>query len=258
MTTVSHWLRFRLDGADRFGTLRGDTVTEWSGDLFAGAEATNRRHALADLRLQTPCQPSKLIGLWNNSRERAARENLPEPAHPPYFLKSPSSHAGHGETIHRPAGYHGQVVFEAELGIVIGKRCAAVSVAAAPAAIFGYTCVNDVTARDLLRLDPTFVHWTRAKSFDGFGIFGPVIASGIDPTDLRIRAVISGQERQNYPVSDMFFSPLEIVSRLSHDMTLEPGDVIACGTGIGAGPMQSGDTVEIAIDGVGRLINVFG
>jgi 2-keto-4-pentenoate hydratase/2-oxohepta-3-ene-1,7-dioic acid hydratase in catechol pathway len=131
-------------------------------------------------------------------------------------------------------------------------------VAAAPAAIFGYTCVNDVTARDLLRLDPTFVHWTRAKSFDGFGIFGPVIASGIDPTDLRIRAVISGQERQNYPVSDMFFSPLEIVSRLSHDMTLEPGDVIACGTGIGAGPMQSGDTVEIAIDGVGRLINVFG
>jgi 2-keto-4-pentenoate hydratase/2-oxohepta-3-ene-1,7-dioic acid hydratase in catechol pathway len=258
MTTVSHWLRFSLDGADRFGTLSGDTVTEWSGDLFAGAEATDRRHALADLRLLTPCRPSKLIGLWNNSRERAARENLPEPAHPPYFLKSPSSHAGHGETFHRPAGYNGQVVFEAELGIVIGKRCAAVSVAAAPAVIFGYTCVNDVTARDLLRLDPTFVHWTRAKSFDGFGIFGPVIASGIDPTDLRIRAVISGQERQNYPVSDMFFSPFEIVSRLSHDMTLEPGDVIACGTGIGAGPMRPGDTVEIAIDGVGRLINVFG
>jgi 2-keto-4-pentenoate hydratase/2-oxohepta-3-ene-1,7-dioic acid hydratase in catechol pathway len=258
VTTVSQWLRFSLDGTDRFGTLSGDTVTEWSGDLFAGAQATDRRHALAGLRLLTPCQPSKLIGLWNNSRERAVLEDLPEPAHPPYFLKSPSSHAGHGEVIRRPIGYHGQVVFEAELGIVIGKHCAAVSVAAAPAAIFGYTCVNDVTARDLLRLDPTFVHWTRAKSFDGFGIFGPVIASGIDPTDLRIRAVISGRERQNYPVSDMFFSPFEIVSRLSQDMTLEPGDVIACGTGVGAGPMRPGDTVEIAIDGVGRLINVFG
>lgn len=257
MTTVRHWLRFNHNGTEGFGTLSGEEVTEWSGDMFAGAQVSGRRHRLAELRVLPPCRPSKLIGLWNNSRERAVREGLPPPAHPPYFLKSASSFAGHGEPIRRPAGYGGQVVFEAELGIVIGERCAAVSVAAAPSVIFGYTCVNDITARDLLRLDPTFVHWTRAKSFDGFGVFGPAIATGIDPTGLRIRAVVAGEERQNYPVSDMFFSPFEIVSRLSHDMTLEPGDVIACGTGVGAGPMQPGDTVDIVIDGVGRLANVF-
>ncbi len=257
MTLASHWLRFAIDGRECFGTLSGDTVTEWSGDMFSGGQATDRRHHLADLQLLMPCRPSKLIGLWNNSRERAAREHLPQPAHPPYFLKSANSYASHGDVIRRPAGYRGQVAFEAELGIVIGRRCGAVSPAAAPSAIFGYTCVNDVTARDLLRLDPTFVHWTRAKSFDGFGVFGPVIASGIDPADLRIRAIVGGEERQDYPVSDMFFSPAEIVSLLSHDMTLEPGDIIACGTGVGAGPMQTGDTVEIVIDGVGRLVNIF-
>jgi 2-keto-4-pentenoate hydratase/2-oxohepta-3-ene-1,7-dioic acid hydratase in catechol pathway len=254
---VTRWLRFSVSNAERYGVVDGDTVIEWSGDLFAGGVATERRHALAGLRLLPPCHPGKLIGLWNNSRERAIREGLSRPTHPPYFLKGANSFAGHGDTIRRPAGYQGQVVFEAELGIVIGKRCAAVSPDQAPAVIFGYTCVNDVTARDLLRLDPNFVHWTRAKSFDGFGVFGPVIASNLDPAQLRIRAVISGQERQNYPVSDMFFSPAEVVSRISHDMTLEPGDIIACGTGVGAGPLTRGDTVEIVIDGIGRLINAF-
>jgi 2-keto-4-pentenoate hydratase/2-oxohepta-3-ene-1,7-dioic acid hydratase in catechol pathway len=108
-----------------------------------------------------------------------------------------------------------------------------------------------------MRLDPAFVHWTRAKSFDSFGVFGPAIATGLDPSELRVRAVISGEERQNYPVSDMFFSPAEIVSRISHDMTLEPGDVIACGTSVGAGALNDGDTVEVVIDGVGRLVNRF-
>jgi 2-keto-4-pentenoate hydratase/2-oxohepta-3-ene-1,7-dioic acid hydratase in catechol pathway len=108
-----------------------------------------------------------------------------------------------------------------------------------------------------MRLDPAFVHWTRAKSFDSFGVFGPAIATGLDPAGLRVRAVISGAERQNYPVSDMFFSPAEIVSRISYDMTLEPGDIIACGTSVGAGALADGDTVEVAIDGVGRLINRF-
>ncbi len=147
------------------------------------------------------------------------------------------------------------MVFEAELGIVIGKRVSGIDVAAAPAAIFGYTCINDVTARDLMRLDPAFVHWTRAKSFDSFGPFGPVIASGLDPAGLRVRAIVAGRELQNYPVADMFFSPAEIVSHISHDMTLEPGDVIACGTSVGAGALADGDTVEVSIDGVGRLVN---
>lgn len=255
---MSHWLRFKTGGAEHFGTLEGDTVTLWSGDMFANPTPTQERRALADVELLTPCVPSKLIGLWNNFHERAAKEGLQRPTHPLYFLKGANCYARHGDPVRRPAGYAGMVVFEAELGIVIGRRCAGVSLAAAPDVIFGYTCVNDVTARDLMRLDPAFVHWTRAKSFDSFGVFGPVIATGLDPARLRVRALVNGEERQNYPVDDMFFSPAEIVSLISQDMTLEPGDVIACGTSVGAGPLQDGDTVEVAIDGIGRIANRFG
>ena len=198
-----------------------------------------------------------MIGLWNNFHERAAREGLQRPAHPLYFLKASTCFTAHDEPIRRPPDYKGAVVFEAELGIVIGQRVSCIDAADASAAIFGYTCVNDVTARDLMRLDPAFVHWTRAKSFDSFGPFGPVIATGLDPAGLRVRAIVAGRELQNYAVSDMFFSPAEIVSHISHDMTLEPGDVIACGTSVGAGPLADGDTVEVAIDGVGRLVNRF-
>jgi len=254
---MSLWLRFGIDAAEYFGTLDGDTVTVWTGDMFANPRPTDIRYPLAAVRLLMPCRPSKMIGLWNNFHARAAKEGLHRPDHPLYFLKSNNCFAAHGDAIRRPAGYTGAVVFEAELGIVIGKRCAHVSVADAPTVIFGYTCVNDVTARDLMRLDPAFVHWTRAKGFDSFGVFGPLIATGLDPALLRVRACIDGVEHQNYPVADMFYSPAEIVSHLSADMTLEPGDVIACGTSVGAGSMPDGATIEVAIDGIGRLANRF-
>lgn len=254
---MTHWLRFEAEGAMHFGTLDDDTVTVWCGDMFATPQATQRRLPLAAVRVLPPCLPGKFIGLWNNFHERAEKEGLHRPAHPLYFLKAATCIAAPGNTIRRPAGYAGAVVFEAELGIVIGQRIAHGDGAAARAAIFGYTCVNDVTARDLMRLDPAFVHWTRAKGFDTFGPCGPVIATGLDPASLRVRAVVNGEERQNYPVGDMFFSPEEIVSRISHDMTLEPGDLIACGTSVGAGPLAEGDTVEVAIDGIGRLVNPF-
>lgn len=254
---MTHWLCFEAAGAEHFGTLDNEIVTVWTGDMFSSPQRTEQRFALAEVRVLMPCRPGKMIGLWNNFHERATKEGLHRPEHPLYFLKSSNCFAGHGDTIRRPDGYTGAVVFEAELGVVIGRRCKAVSVTEAPAAIFGYTCVNDVTARDVMRLDPAFVHWTRAKSFDTFGVFGPVIATGLDPSSLRVGAVISGEARQDYPVSDMFFSPAEIVSRISHDMTLEAGDVIACGTSVGAGPLAAGDTVEVVIYGIGRLVNRF-
>jgi 2-keto-4-pentenoate hydratase/2-oxohepta-3-ene-1,7-dioic acid hydratase in catechol pathway len=255
MTARAHWLRFEHEGVTGFGRLDGDRIEVCSGDMFAASTPTGAHLPLAAARLLTPCQPSKLIGLWNNFHERALLEGLHRPAHPLYFLKAANSFAAHGDTIRRPAGYSGQVVFEAELGIVIGRRCAAVPLADAADVIFGYTCVNDVTARDVMRTDPAFVHWTRGKSYDSFGVFGPVIATGLDPAELRVHAWLDGVEKQNYPVTDMFFSPLEIVSLLSHDMTLEVGDVIACGTSVGAGPMSSGATIEVVIDDIGRLIN---
>jgi len=255
---MSLWLRFQLENHIAFGTLDGDTVTEWEGELFHAPVATTRRYPLAGLHLLAPCQPTKMIGLWNNFHERAVKENLTPPQHPLYFLKPANSFAGPGEAIPRPRGYDGQVVFEGELGIVIGHRIAHASASDATAAIFGYTCVNDVTARDLMRLDPAFVQWTRAKGFDRFGVFGPAIATSIDPAQLRVRVTLDGELKQDYPVSDMIIPPHEIVSRLSQDMTLEPGDVIACGTSVGACAMANGVTVEVSIEGIGRLRNVFG
>jgi 2-keto-4-pentenoate hydratase/2-oxohepta-3-ene-1,7-dioic acid hydratase in catechol pathway len=147
------------------------------------------------------------------------------------------------------------VVYEGELGIVIGKRASSVSESEAAAHIFGYTCINDVTAIELLNKDASFDQWTRAKSFDTFGVFGPVIATDIDPMALTIKTFLNDQERQNYPVADMVFPPAKLVSLISQDMTLEPGDVIACGTSIGVGSMKPGSEVRIVIDGVGELIN---
>ena len=254
MRTV-RWVRFHTEDGDSFGILEDETIVEHQGDMFAAPVPTGRRIALSEACLLTPCRPTKMIGLWNNFHERARVEGLSRPAHPLYFLKAGSCFAGHGGSIPRPRGYAGQVVFEGELGIVIGERCSG----GVPAqAIFGYTCVNDVTARDILRADPSFPQWTRAKSFDGFGVFGPCIATGLSPADLRVKVRLAGELKQDYPVADMFFSPEEIVRCLTLDMTLEPGDVIACGTSVGVCAMQDGDTVEVEIQGVGRLVSRFG
>ena len=132
------------------------------------------------------------------------------------------------------------------------------SEAEAADAIFGYTCINDVTAADLINKNPTFAQWVRAKSFDTFGVFGPVVATGLDPMTLTIKTMLNGEERQNYPVSDMYFPPVTLVALISRDMTLEPGDVIACGTSVGVGVMKEPkNVVEVIIDGIGTLSNRF-
>ena len=124
--------------------------------------------------------------------------------------------------------------------------------------VFGYTCANDITAMELIARDPSFPQWARAKGFDGFGVFGPVIETDFDPSRAFVRTTVAGRERQNYALADMFFGPAELVSRLSHDMTLEPGDVVLCGTSLGVLPMKPGSLVEVEIDGIGRLCNVYG
>lgn len=252
---MAYWIRFAHAGSTRIGTLEGDTISVYTGDLFTGAQATGEQLPLASVRLLTPVTPGKLIGLWNNFHQRAEKEGLSKPAHPLYFFKPDTCFAAEGETIRRPAGYTGLIVFEGELGVVIGKTCHEVEAAEAGEYIFGYTCVNDVTARDILKCDPSFVQWSRAKGCDRFGPFGPGIRTGIDPSGLSVRTLVNGVEKQNYPVADMFYGPLEIVSLLSHDMTLNPGDIISCGTSVGAGPINAGDTVQIAIDGIGTLSN---
>ncbi|MEJ8559992.1 fumarylacetoacetate hydrolase family protein [Yoonia sp. GPGPB17] len=199
-----------------------------------------------------PCVPGKFIGLWNNFHAAAKRNGLDIPAHPLFFLKPLSSLAGPNAGVTLPPDI-GRVIFEGELGVVIGRTCSNVSVSDAETAILGYTCVNDITALDILTADPSFPQWTRAKGFDGFGVIGPVIQTDIDWRDLTVKVMVNGRERQSYPASDMIMNPAQIVSALSADMTLEPGDVIACGTSIGARPIKAGMEVVVVIDGIGAL-----
>jgi 2-keto-4-pentenoate hydratase/2-oxohepta-3-ene-1,7-dioic acid hydratase in catechol pathway len=252
------WLRFDHGGVPTFGTLDGEHVNVQRGDPFTGAQATGERMPLAGLDVLPPCRPGKIIGLWNNFRAAAEKNGWATPAEPLYFLKSPGSALGQGGRIPVPLSYDGRVAYEGELAVIIGRTARAVSVADAPAHILGYSCANDVTALELLQRDPSFPQWTRAKSFDGFGAFGPVIETAFDPAAATLRTLVGGRERQNYALSDMFFSPAELVSRLSHDMTLEPGDVILCGTSLGVLPMKPGTTVEVVIDGIGTLTNTYG
>ncbi|MEW8689696.1 MAG: fumarylacetoacetate hydrolase family protein [Candidatus Thiodiazotropha endolucinida] len=254
---MEQWVRFEYQGTQGFGTLSDSRVTPFEGNMYNGAAATGETLPLDAVKLLTPCQPTTMIALWNNFHSRAAKEGWSRPDHPLYFMKASTSFLPTGGTIRRPETYDGPVVYEGELGIVIGRHCSNVSEDEAGDYVFGYTCVNDVTARGLLREDPLFVHWTRAKSFDTFSAVGPVISTGLDATKLTVRTLVDGVELQNYPVTDMFYLPHQIVSRLSHDMTLRPGDIIACGTSIGAGPMQQGCTVEVQIDGIGTLVNNF-
>lgn len=257
---MANWLRFAHDGHEGFGTLNsaGDDIELHSGDMFATPHPTGRTLPLADVRLLTPSKPSKIIALWNNSRSGAEKQKLEPPSTPLYFVKTPNTHLAPLATIRKPTSYDGRVIFEAELGVVIGKPCRNIGEDQAADYVFGYTCVNDVTALQIIREDATFAQWSRAKNFDSFTPMGPWIATGIaakDLSNLAIRAELNGRERQNYPVSDLFFAPLQLISLLSRDMTLEPGDVISCGTGPGAVPMKPGDRIEIVIDRIGRLAN---
>jgi 2-keto-4-pentenoate hydratase/2-oxohepta-3-ene-1,7-dioic acid hydratase in catechol pathway len=253
------WVRYLEDGQEGFGTLADDsTIAVHEGDMFAGPSPTERSLQVEDVRLLPPVTPTKMIGLWNNFHALAEKLNQTRPKHPLYFLKATSSFCGPDEIIYRPRSYAGRVVYEGELGLVIGKRCREMPEDEAAAYIFGYTCINDITASDLITEEPSFAQWTRAKSFDGFGAFGPVVATGLKPDDLTVRTILNGEQRQNYPVSDMIIPPSRIVSLLSHDMTLLPGDIICCGTSLGVGTMKGPeDTIEVSIAGIGTLSNVF-
>ena len=252
------WLRCMHQGAERFGALEGDRVRLCEGAMFGTPLAMGSVVALAEVELLAPCVPGKIIGLWNNFRAAAEKNGWARPTEPLYFMKSTGSLAAPGQAIPVPAGYDGRVAYEGELAVVIARQARAVPLADAAAYIFGYTLANDVTAMELLHRDPSFAQWTRAKSFDGFCPLGPMIETDFDPTPAQLRTLVGGRERQHYALGDMFFSPAELVSRLSQDMTLEAGDVILCGTSLGVLPMKPGSTVEVVVDGIGALVNVYG
>ena len=254
---MTHWIRFEHAELIKFGTLTADIITVHEGDIFNEPCDTGIELPLEEVTPLIPTAAGKMVALWNNSRAMAAKLKQAIPTEPLYFIKSNGCYIGTQGTILKPPSYDGKVVFEGELGIVIGRKCRAVSNNESSRYIFGYTCINDVTAIELIGKDPTFQQWTRAKSFDTFGAFGPVITTDLDPAQLSIRTVVNAQERQHYSVSDLIFQPAEIVSALSQDMTLDAGDIICCGTSVGVGSMKPGTVVEVTIEGIGTLRNQY-
>ena len=252
--------RFAHASGMSFGVVEGEpdagpdalTVAEIEGHPFGRITFSGQRWALADVRLLSPILPSKIIGIGRNYAEHAAEHGNPVPNEPLLFLKPSTSVIGPHDAIRLPPQSK-QVEHEAELAVVIGPPGARrADRADAARAIFGYTCGNDVTARDLQRSDP---QWTRGKGFDSFCPLGPWVVTGLDPADLEVRCEVNDEVRQLGRTRDMIFDPPTLVSYISHVMTLLPGDVVLTGTPAGVGPLLDGETVSVRIEGVGTLVN---
>ncbi len=248
-----------------FGAVEGEpdagpdalTIAEIEGHPFGQISFSGQRWALADIRLLSPILPSKVVCVGRNYAEHAAEHGVEVPKEPLLFLKPSTSVIGPRDAIRLPSASR-QVEHEAELAVVIGPPGARrADRTAAERAIFGYTCGNDVTARDLQRSDG---QWTRAKGFDSFCPLGPWITTGLDVSDLEVRCEVGRppdemEVRQLGRTKDMIFDVVGLVSYISHVMTLLPGDVILTGTPAGVSPLVSGETVAVRIEGIGELSN---
>ena len=228
------------------GTIQGTRVIV-EKDLY------NDSYEIGELEVLPPVTPGKIICMGLNYVDHALELDMDLPDHPIIFLKPPSAVIGNGDKILYPPESN-QVDYEAELAVVIGKRCRNIAARRADDVIMGYTCFNDVTARDIQKIDN---QWTRAKSFDTFAPLGPYIVEPgeIDLSNTYIRSRVNGEVKQDSFISNMTFNPSVLVEFISHIMTLNKGDVIATGTPAGVGEMQPGDIVEVEIEGIGTLKN---
>ncbi len=240
----------------RFGIIHGAEVHPLPPgatleNLSSGAK-TGEPIALEGLQLLAPSVPSKIVCIGRNYRDHAAELGNEMPAEPLLFLKPPSAVIAQGDFIELPP-QSARVEYEGELGVVIRRRARRLSTGDDPLAyVLGYTCVNDVTARDLQRKD---VQFTRAKSFDTFCPIGPFLSTDLNPLDVQVETRLNGQTKQRARTSTMAFSVPHLIHYISHVMTLEVGDVISTGTPAGVGPMSAGDTVEVEVEGIGVLRN---
>ncbi|NPV56214.1 MAG: fumarylacetoacetate hydrolase family protein [Anaerolineae bacterium] len=242
------------DGEIHQGWILDDQVGAIDGDLFRGYRRLTARLPLEQVRLHPPVQPGKIICVARNYREHADEQGVEAPAAPLIFMKPPSSIIGDKQTILLPR-QSSWVEHEAELAVIIGKRCRSISMGKAADYIFGYTCANDVTARDLQREDG---QWTRAKGFDTFCPIGPWIETEFDPADALLTCRVNDEMRQMASTGEMIFSIGQLVAYITSIMTLEPGDMILTGTPAGVAPLLAGDKVEIEIEGIGSIGNTVG
>jgi 2-keto-4-pentenoate hydratase/2-oxohepta-3-ene-1,7-dioic acid hydratase in catechol pathway len=239
-------VRFATENQVLRGRVEGNSVFPVEG------EASSREVSLDHVRLLPPSLPTKIVAIGLNYRDHAEEMKVQLPDEPLLFIKPPSSVIGPDDAIVMPA-QSARVDYEAELAIVIGKTAKHVSRKDAQQYILGYSCLNDVTARDLQTKDG---QWTRSKSFDTFCPVGPWIETDVDPSDLEIELYLNGERKQASRTSNLIFDSFQLVEFVSSVMTLLPGDLIATGTTSGIGPMKAGDTVEVRVEGIGTLKNV--
>jgi 2-keto-4-pentenoate hydratase/2-oxohepta-3-ene-1,7-dioic acid hydratase in catechol pathway len=246
---TTRYVRYEAAGKISYGIQEGDTIRELAGDLFASPKPTGKSVKLSEVKLLAPCVPSKVLAVGLNYKTHLGER--PAAEYPGLFAKLPTSIIGPEESIVFPPGA-GNVHFEGEMVVVIGKRAKNVSATDAGNYIFGITAGNDVSERDWQKAD---LQWFRAKASDTFGPLGPAIVKGLNYDDLLVQTRVNGETLQSQRTKDLIFDVKTVVSYLSQFVTLEPGDVIYTGTPGTTKAMKPGDTVEIEVEGVGVLRN---
>lgn len=243
--------RYVHDGEVAFGVVEGDEIAEMASHPFGPVTFTGTRRALADVKLLAPVLPSKVVAIGKNYAAHASEMGGDVPEQPLIFLKPSTAVTASGESIAYPASSE-RVDYEGELAVVIGRLCRDVPVERAAEVIFGYTCANDVTARDQQKSDG---QWSRAKGYDSFCPLGPWVETDLDIDDLRLTTTLNGEVKQDGRTSSIVHKVPALIAHITSCMTLLPGDVILTGTPEGVGPMSVGDEVAVEIEGIGRLVN---
>lgn len=244
-------VRFRQGQTVSYGLWEDQVIRPIEGDIFSSWQVGRATLPADSVTLLAPCTPGKAVCVGLNYRDHAREMNEPLPEQPLLFIKPSTAIIGPGEGIVYPPITR-NLHYEAELAVVIGRRAKNVPLDRAYDYVLGYTCANDVTARDIQRHD---VQWTRSKSFDTFLPLGPAIVTDIDPHDLAIQLYLNDALKQNSHTRELIFKVPDLIAFVTQVMTLEAGDVILTGTSSGVGPMQVGDTVTVAIEKIGRLTN---
>ncbi|RZU61594.1 fumarylacetoacetate hydrolase family protein [Zhihengliuella halotolerans] len=247
--------RFVVDGDPQYGVVKGEEIVGIAGDPFyQGVQPTGTKHALDDVRLVAPIIPrSKIVCFGRTYADHAAELGNEVPASPLMFLKPNTAIAGPGDPVTLPS-FSDEISFEAELAVVIGRICKDVPAEKVADVVFGYTCANDLTARDVQKTD---LQWGRAKGWDGSCPIGPWIETEFDPESVSVVGRLDGETVQDGNTSDMVWSVADLVSFASQAFTLLPGDVILTGTPAGVGLLREGQRFEVEIEGIGTLLNHF-
>lgn len=244
-------IHFSHKRKEYWGILEEENIRVINEEPFRGIKPVSKKIPVDGIKFLPPAKPTKIVLIGLNYKDHARELNMVLPKEPLIFLKPPTSLIGHNDAIIYPSSVK-QLDYEAELAIVIKKECKNIKPKDVPKYILGFTCLNDVTARDLQRKDG---QWTRAKSFDTFCPLGPWLETRVSHKDLRVRSYLNGKLRQDSSTSEFIFSFDYLVSFISKIMTLNPGDVISTGTPFGVGAMKRGDTIVIEIEGIAKLVN---